>query len=277
MDLKQIESILRNSGSANNLLLKKEIETSKSKAIYRQDEELANKLWCLENINEIQFLFISAFNNLKKKEYYQAWSDFSNIDIKLCYFREHSENYYTDSDEYGLLFIEEYSRKFQKLFPYKHFMSRESIIKKQSCSVCGTEITIRKKCKHTVGELYMGEMCVRVVSELQFLAFALVRDPFDKYSVIFPQDLEYNYGILEELLNRLETPYEKWDLTVTKRIGERFINARRNDLCPCGSEKKYKNCCKNTKKELINHYDIKLNQNKGNNPILRYKEFGTWK
>ncbi|MCJ7968103.1 MAG: hypothetical protein MUW51_03100 [Lactococcus lactis] len=67
MDLKQIESILRNSGSANNLLLKKEIETSKSKAIYRQDEELANKLWCLENINEIQFLFISAFNNLKKK------------------------------------------------------------------------------------------------------------------------------------------------------------------------------------------------------------------
>ncbi|MCJ7968104.1 MAG: hypothetical protein MUW51_03105 [Lactococcus lactis] len=142
------------------------------------------------------------------------------------------------------MFIEEYSRKFQKLFPYKHFMSRESIIKKQSCSVCGTEITIRKKCKHTVGELYMGEMCVRVVSELQFLAFALVRDPFDKYSVIFPQDLEYNYGILEELLNRLETPYEKWDLTVTKRIGERFINARRNDLCPCGSEKNIKTAAK---------------------------------
>lgn len=277
MDLKQIESMLRNSSSENNLVLKKEIEILKSKAIDRQDEELANKLWCLENINEIQFLYISAFHNLKKKEYYQAWSDFSYIDIKLGYFREHSENYYTDSDEYGLLFIEEYSRKFQKLFPYKHFLSRESIKKKQSCSICGTEIEIRKTCKHTVGELYMGEMCVSVVSELQFLGFALVRDPFDKYGVIFPQDLEYNYGILEELLNRLETPYEKWDLTVTKRKGEKFIDARRNGLCPCGSEKKYKKCCKNTQKELITHYDIKLNQNKASNPILRYKEFGTWK
>lgn len=275
MNLEQIKNVLKNSHSVkNHEVLKTDLYILKKEAIAKKDEAKANEIWCLENINEIQLLFINAFNNLKKREYYEAWNDFSNIDIKLIYFRKH-QVYYTD--EYNLLYIEEYSRKFERLFPYRLFVSRETIIKKQKCSICNSEISIRKSCIHTLGELYMGEMCLRIIVEAQFIGAAIVEDPFDKYSVIFPQDLEYNYGILEELLNRLETPYEKWDLTVTKRIGERFINARRNALCPCGSGNKYKYCCKNTQKELINHYDIKLNQNRSNNPILRYKEFGTWK
>lgn len=275
MNLEQIKNVLKNSHSIkNHEILKTDLCILKKEAIAKKDESKANEIWCLENINEIQLLFINAFNNLKKRKYYEAWNDFSNIDIKLIYFRKH-QVYYTD--EYNILYIEEYARKFEKLFPYRLFVSRETIVKKQKCSICNSEISIRKSCSHTLGELYMGEMCSRKIVESQIIGAAIVEDPFDKYSVIFPQDLEYNYGILEELLNRLETPYEKWDLTVTKRIGEKFINARRNGLCPCGSEKKYKKCCKNTQKELINHYDIKLNQNKGNNPILRYKEFGTWK
>lgn len=195
------------------------------------------------------------------------------IDIELSFLRKHFDYC---GNKYNLEFIEEYSRKYQKLFPYEYFMSRESIIKKESCSICKRINTIRNRCEHEVGELYMGEMCSRRIEDMEIIALAIVKNPFDRYTVLFPKDMEYNYEILDTLFMQLKTPYDEWNLDVEKKIKQKFIKAGRNKPCPCESGKKYKKCCFSTDSEITTHYKITLLSNRKVKPIP-YKTIGTWK
>lgn len=70
------------------------------------------------------------------------------------------------------------------------FMSRESIIKKSKCSICGQEHSLSKSCGHKIGEIYNGEMCLKEVVDMEFLAMALVTNPVDRFTVIFPEGLD---------------------------------------------------------------------------------------
>jgi len=155
-------------------------------------------------------------------------------------------------------------------------MSRESIIKKETCSICGRVNTIRNRCEHEVGELYMGEMCSRIVGDMEFIAMSIVKNPFDKYTVLFPEGMEYNYEALDTLFMGLNTPYERWDLDIEKKIKPEFAKAERNKPCPCGSGKKYKKCCWGTDSETTVHNKITLLDNPNVKPVP-YKTIGTWK
>ena len=57
-----------------------------------------------------------------------------------------------------LKFIKSIVPEYQKLFPYRFFLSRESVIREEKCSICGKVIKLRSKCEHIPGKLYMGEM-----------------------------------------------------------------------------------------------------------------------
>lgn len=155
-------------------------------------------------------------------------------------------------------------------------MSREAVIKKVSCSICGKINTIRIRCEHEVGQLYMGEMCGRRIEDVEFLAMSIVTNPFDKYTVLFPQGMAYNYEALDTLFEGLNTPYDRWMLKIEKRIKPEFEGAQRNVLCPCGSGKKYKKCCYGTDAELTDHHKITLLDNP-NFTSMPYKTMGTWK
>ena len=249
-----------------------ELKRIKSDVVNANEESLAKGLWCLEQVYEIQRKFITAFNNLKQGKHFEAWCDYDKIDILFCSLRKH---YNYSNNECNLLFIEEYTSKFQKLFPYRFFMSRESIIKKEKCSICGKINSIRNRCEHKVGEIYRGEMCYRIVEEFEFLAMAIVTNPFDKYTVLFPQNIEYNYSILDNLLENLRTSYDRWDLQVETKIQPIYKNIGRNSKCPCDSGKKYKKCCKGNEQETTEHFKIILIDNKNVKPIP-YTTVNTW-
>lgn len=178
MELEQIKEYFNN---YNKLVfdndIKSQLKGLKAKAVESGQESIANEIWCLETISEIQRLFISAFNSIKNGKHFDAWHSYDIIDIELSFLRKHFDYC---NNKYNLEFIDEYSRKYQKLFPYKYFMSRESIIKKESCSICGRVNTIRNHCEHEVGQLYMGEMCCRKVEDMEFIAMSIVKNPFDK-------------------------------------------------------------------------------------------------
>ena len=84
-----------------------------------------------------------------------------------------------------MVFIGRMIKEYQKLFPYCHFLSRECVIKAEVCSICGQPISLRHPCGHKVGKLYMGELCLRKVVDMEFKAFSIVCIYlFDKYSYV---------------------------------------------------------------------------------------------
>jgi hypothetical protein len=274
MDLDQIKQYLSQHNKPDfDINIKTCLNELKAEAVVQNNEAIANEIWCLETISEIQQSYISAFNSIKNGKHFDAWHSYDAIDINLSFLRKHLDY---SNNLYNLEFIEEYSRKFQRLFPYQFFMSREAVIKKESCSICGKINTIRNRCEHEVGELYMGEMCSRVVEDVEFLALAIVTNPFDKYTVLFPEEMEYNYEALDILFKGLNTPYDRWSLEIEKRLKPKFIGAQRNAPCPCGSDKKYKKCCYGTKSELMDHNKITFLDRSDITPIP-YKIMGTWK
>lgn len=168
-------------------------------------------------------------------------------------------------------------KQYQKLFPYCHFFSRECVIKEEECSICGKRISLRHPCGHRAGKLYMGELCLRKVIDMEFKALCIVTDPFDKYTYVQLPDQEYDYGMLEALMVEIDSPYDKFSIETIKVKKPEYKGIGRNDPCPCGSGEKYKRCHLGTKGELMDHHKVQLSK-----PILRSKPgfigtFGTWK
>lgn len=231
------------------------------------DEESANKFWCLKSIATIQQNYIKLFELLKSMtnpHYAEAWLAMDRISIDISCLRE---NWPLDDLGYFIPFIADVISQYEILFPYEYFLSRESLIKKTRCSICGNENRTRNKCEHIPGRLYNGNLCMREITDLEFIGFAIVKNPFDKYAVITMPDFEYDYTLLNKVMPYLNSPFDRWLVTVKQRQRKEYAAIKRNDKCPCGSGKKYKNCCLGTKNEECDHYAFTFFDNPTAQPL----------
>jgi len=238
------------------------ISELKKKAVQLQDEEIANLLFVYSQIALVQSNYVSAFELIKyHNEHHKAWMIFDQIETALNLL---SGVYYYSSNAFQLEFIENKVRKFMLLFPYVLFLSRGMIVKKNRCSICGQLFSIRKRCEHKIGQLYMGEMCYRIVEDFDPLEFSIVKNPVDKYSVVMPTDRKYNYVLLDYLIDKITFPYDEWEVEVACEMLPEYKYIGRNDKCPCQSEKKYKHCCYGTEKEKFKHHQFIFPNNSEN-------------
>ena len=244
-----------------NLSLKQsvydEIENFRKAAIAEENENAANYYWCIRQIYKIQKSYLDMFKNLKSKEYENAWNALERTDIELSFLEQNVEYLNPYTGKFNLEHIKKTIANYEKLFPYFIFSSREGIIKKEECSICGKTVKLRGGCNHKPGKLYMGEMCSRKITDYQIIAISLVRDPFDKYAV-------------------LHSPYDYWDMEELQIVKPEYKDLGRNDICPCGSNKKYKKCCLGTKKIYCTHYKILLNIPR-KKELEKIKYINTWK
>jgi len=261
MDISEIEAYLSNKNRQLENSVRDEIDRLRQEAIGRQDEEQANYCWCLMQIYNIKKGFLLAIDDLKNKKYESAWKTFDNIDIELEILEENYD-ISQENDKFHLMFIGWIIKEYQKLFPYCYFFSRESIIKAEECSICGKRISLRHPCGHKAGKLYMGELCVRKVIDMELKAIAIVTDPFDKYAYLKMEGEEYNYEILKELMANIGDPYGDFYVETVKIKKSNYKNIGRNSLCPCGSGIKYKKCHLDTKDELMDHYIIHMKKSR---------------
>ena len=85
-----------------------------------------------------------------------------------------------------------------------------------------------------------------------FEGVSFVFDPEHKYAVAFLSDGngrkdQYDYMLLEGVMKFWKDPFMIWHYT-TKHIHkspEEFPGLTDDSMCPCGSGKKYGECCKN--------------------------------
>lgn len=216
---------------------------------YRQqgDVEKANTSWALMAILRIHRDFRKVHTMLLEKQFYEAWCLLETIEIAVGNLLRNFPGTLN-----AVKYISMMVRQLQSLYPYKVFMSSEILIKERTCSICGKKRTIRHHCGHSPGYVYNGEMCYDTVEGATLEGISLVFDPEHKYAVAFlndgkgPKD-QYNYMLLEGVMKFWKDPFMTWHYT-TKHIHkspEEFPGLTDDSVCPCGSGKKFGECCKN--------------------------------
>jgi len=253
MTLDEITLYLRdapnNFNSRNSNPFERKLAEMKDTAVSKNDQSLAKRIWCLEQILSIQDKFIAAFFQMKAEGYYEAWCLLERVELGLQFLSPHFED---TANQFHIKFIERHTTQYQSLFPYQVFMSPEFIEIEKVCTVCNKVVSPRDNCGHRVGEIYDGKMASRLVTKAEFLGIAAVREPVQKYSVMFLCDPQggvkkdhYNYAVVRYLIQRLSSPFHAWDVDWTKQRHphSRYSHVGRNAPCPCESGKKYKKCC----------------------------------
>lgn len=183
--IKLLKNIRINFRNRNNVYIEYHLEFYTFFGETTNDEKLLNKLWCLKSIFIIQNKYSESFLQMKNKQYYSAWCLLGEIE---GIYKSLQRIYYNEFDEYSINFIYRYTKKFQKFFPYPLFLSPEIHVKKYRCSICGKTYTFKKNCEHKVGKLYNGKMCHKVIEDCEMTSISFVKDPVQKYSVVFPED-----------------------------------------------------------------------------------------
>lgn len=242
--------------------LYQELQKEKEDFVKENNQEKAKELWICQTIIKIHKLYQNAFKLLKDKSYYEGWCQLERIEITISVLKRHFKY---DKKKFFLWHIEKSVTNLQVIFPYRLFASMEALKKKKECSICNKEISIRNPCGHIVGEIYNGEMCHSIVTDVDILGISLVENPGNKYSVMFLKDEkteeqvdQYNYQTVDYLFAHINSPFEFWDLEVSERVIKKsdYGNIGRNDKCTCNSGKKFKKCCGLKIGEKYPHYEF---------------------
>ena len=283
MNLAEIENEITNSCIFNNLINYDKIISSlmelKTIALGQGNQDQSKYIWCLKTSSDIIDIYLKSFNLLKLEKFYEAWCKLEQIEIKFQNLRRH---FPTKLKDYKIDFIMKIVEQYQSLYPYKIFASTEFLEIEKKCNICGQIVNIRNTCGHRVGEIYNGDLCIRIVSNIKILGISVVEKPVHKYSVLFLSDQEtgkqidnYNYELLKWVIERLENPFDDWRSNWTKirHPHKYFKHINDNDDCPCESGNKYIDCCKNYDGVLRPHCEIyfsKIPKDKDLNEIQYY-------
>lgn len=214
----------------------------------QQDEDNANNAWAIITIVGIHRDFRKVYSMLKDRQYYDAWCLMEQIEIGVVNLLRNFKGV-----ENTVKYISVIVRQLQGLYPYKLFMSTEVVIKERICSICGKQRMIRQHCGHFPGHVYMGELCSDIINKWELKGVSIVYNPEHKYAVAFLGDGKegrkdhYNYMLLGGLMNFWKDPYAAWHYTIKHihKSPDEFPSLMDDDKCPCGSGKKYSDCCKN--------------------------------
>jgi SEC-C motif len=237
----------------------------KEYALQHQDQELAVHIFYLQQAVEIHSNYFCAFSLLQQHEFYEAWCKLEQVEKGLLFFHSRQKDWPDYWDKFLVSgkykFIKEHVSRWQELFPYKLFIS-PGMTYKQTCSICNNSINPRKPCGHNDGEIYNGEVRVRLLSDIRYDHIVIVENPANKFCVLFPINESdevtngynksidlYDYSLVKEVVSCLTDPFQAWDYSVREVERDRdyfeSIGIGENDPCPCGSDKKYMNCCIN--------------------------------
>ena len=232
------------------------LAAAKARAVQTGDQQTAKAAWVLETIGRAQDAFVGAFSSARDGEFKAAWDSLHRSASELSCVEQH---YADDEDDFGLRHLRVHIPQFQSLFPYRWGLSPAFLRKRMECSICGQRITLRSDCGHVNGEIYDGKMCIRVITEAEFLHVALVDTPTQPYSVIELDTTRPDFLPVRYLLRALRSPWHAWAVSREERRAHHplFQNLGRNERCPCASGRKYKHCCL-TSETVFPHFQFAL-------------------
>lgn len=227
----------------------KELSAIKAEAKTDGQEILANAVWCLETIGQAQDEYLAAYQKNREDDFYGGWCTLARCEVRLLALKRHYEQ---RELALGVAYLQTYSGRWQKLYPYSLFISPSFVIAETKCSICGAVRSLRGGCDHVVGELYWGEECHRIITEIEEVPeISIVENPVQKYSVGFPRGQPYNYAPVKNVVTGIGSPWAFWNVEnmSSAEYWQRFHGIGGENPCPCGSGDAYAQCCQDTHKE----------------------------
>lgn len=236
--------MLRNDGCDYDAALNS-VKAEKQTAQGVGDDVYANQLWVAESIIEIHQQFVETFELLRVERYYDAWCKAEQVEIMIQNLAHNSQEGFENVKDINAMVWH-----LQSLYPYKLFASYVMHVKKETCSICGQERSLRNFCCHRIGKVYNGELCCNIVTEAELKGIDIVENPVHKYSVLFISDAEgshdyYDYTLLAGLMKYWSKPFQHWRYEVRSIFKQKteFPGLTNESYCPCGSGKFYGECC----------------------------------
>jgi len=243
-------------------IMQKKCDLIKQAAIRNNDENTANISFLLNEYLVLLQSIARFWQSCDSLDYPSAWSFLQDgLDSARVLGK-----FLSEPNTHHILDLKAYLQNFEKFFPYAYFCSIEAVVKKKECSICKRS-PFDPACNHIAGNLYYGEMAVNVVTDMEFVAAALVRNPDDKRCIIEIKCDKQNiqsgpFKLIHQTTKSLVVPYLLFEIILTKRRMSRsfYGNWPSDSPCPCGSDKKFKECCSD-KEEIENpHYLIKASK-----------------
>lgn len=152
----------------------KELNELKQDFIKRQLENEANLIYCIENSLLALQYELQMLVNIKQDKMSEAWGNLVNAQV--IYGTVISNNIFESISGTG--YLERLENYEKLLFPNLFFQSAGGIIKKSHCSICNEK---SGKCDHLKGKLYNGELCCRIITEMELEEVSLVDNPANKH------------------------------------------------------------------------------------------------
>jgi len=149
----------------------------KEQTIAAKDEDSANAMLSFEETIDALLGELRMWVALKEDDPSSAWSFLVNAQgAARAAMQAHEVARHLGG------YIERLYAVEQLLFPPQVFFSPSIVIEHSKCSICGREYG---ECDHVAGRAYMGEMCVRIITDIKEVReVSLVNEPANKHARI---------------------------------------------------------------------------------------------
>ncbi|HLP46396.1 MAG TPA: hypothetical protein VK469_10630 [Candidatus Kapabacteria bacterium] len=260
-----------NKASQSIKLCSNKVDDERKSAKDTNDGCKLNQLFVVSVYLEMLKQYSIYWEQILEDKYSESWCTLQNVLDSLRVVKRFNENH----TKFYLKFIEEQMTGFEKLYPYKLFLSSEIIIKDVECSICGKDFN-SLECEHLVGELYDGRMAYGIAKGIENIpAVSLVDNPKDKRCVMLLENNAENFHRLYFLSKAIKKhKISPWDIGgVRESIRKRNINEfdiKGDEKCLCGSGKTFEECCKQVGFVEFPHMDILINKREKIPPVPFY-------
>ncbi len=146
----------------------------KKEFVKRKLENEANLVYCIDkSLLSLQYE-LEMLVNIKEDRMNEAWENLVNAQVTYGNVMRNNPCEFQAPNGY----MERLANYEKLLFPNLYFQSAGGIIKKSHCSICGENFN---KCDHIKGRLYMGELCYRIITEMDLEEVSFVENPANKH------------------------------------------------------------------------------------------------
>ncbi len=153
---------------------REELNKLKAEFVNKKLENEANLIYCIDNsLLAVQYE-LQMLVNIKEDKMSEAWGNLVNAQVVYETVLNNYPFEFISQDGY----IERLASYEKLLFPILYFQSVGGIIKKSHCSICKQNFS---ECEHIKGKLYNGELCCRVITDIELEEVSFVENPANKH------------------------------------------------------------------------------------------------
>lgn len=222
---------------------------------FELEDSAKNALWFLETFAICTLKYIDTFRLLRRRKYRPAWDDLERVEIILS---QLDENLFLEEFESHIVMVLRLVLQLQSTYPYKYFASPEIKMLDWECTICGLKSTPSNPCGHQIGRVYSGKFCGRKITKAKMLGLSIVTNPVQKYSVLIPEGVEFDFSVTQFVLERLGGPFQDWSgqWGYLRHPHSKFADVALDSKCPCGSNLHYDECCLMEDGILLDHFQM---------------------